>query len=105
MMKKILLAVFIFSTTFCFGQSITIIPAPVKLETKEGNFQLNTKTVIVVKDDELKHSANFLNDYLKKFYCFSLKVSKQAKKNYIELSVLTFIKAPDKPEQYALSVD
>ncbi len=103
-MKKVLLAL---ATTLvcCYGHSqLNIIPAPVKAEAKSGTFTINQQTVIVTGNGSEKESVNFLNDYLKKFYGFSLKTAKKADKNYIKLTTPTFVKAPENEERYTMEV-
>ena len=59
-------------------KKIAIIPEPVILKLGAENsspFVINKKTVIVLSSEEGRNSAAFLNDYLQKYYGFSLKVS------------------------------
>ncbi len=89
-MKKILLAVFLFSVTTCFSQqpSLNIIPEPAKVEIKEGIFTLNSSTIFVTRLSQTNNSINFFNDYLKKFYGFKLKTWSQTKtEGVIDLSL------------------
>ena len=88
-----------------FSQSsavVNIIPKPVSLKVKQGNFRLDKKTVIVVKDEGDKDAADFLNDYLQRFYGFSLNITDAASTNYISLSTKKFVKAPENDEHYTL---
>src|SRR6478609_637545 len=88
-MKKILLAVFLISTASCFAQqqSLNIIPEPVNAEIKDGNFAITPSTKIIIEASGVNNSVNFLNDYLKKFYGFELKTSKEkSTTNVIELN-------------------
>lgn len=56
------------------AQKVNIIPQPTSITEKEGFFTLTPKTPIIAQTkDELK-SANFLNEYLKNCYGFSLPV-------------------------------
>src|SRR5215471_2903073 len=86
-MKKLLLVFFIFSTTFCFSQSLSIIPEPAKVEVKQGTFTITPSTKIVISASNVEKSAAFFNNYLKKYYGFELKTTKHnAEKNVIELN-------------------
>ena len=71
----------------------------------KGNFILSGETVIVLSDDSGKHSADFLNDYLKQFYSFQLKIVKKAKDNFIFLSTMNENKNAEHPEGYDLKID
>lgn len=85
-------------------QSLSIIPVPVKAETKNGSFTINKNTVIVAKAGEEKATIDFFNNYLNKYYGFSLPVADKASKNFISFTTSTFVKAPDKPERYTLNI-
>jgi len=76
--------------------SVNIIPQPVSLKLGPGHFVLDKQTVIAVRDEVDRKSAQFLNDYLQQVYGFKLDIDKQEGKNYIRLSTKKFIKAPDK---------
>jgi hexosaminidase len=86
------------------GSAQEIIPRPVNMTTANGNFFITKSTVINAKDAEDKKTASFFNDYLQQVYGFKLQVNKAAKKNYINLATLKFIKAPDHAEGYKLNV-
>src|SRR5215212_9805225 len=87
-MKKILLAIFIVSTTFCFSQqTLNIIPEPVKAEIKQGAFTISPATKIISTGTGVEKSAAFLNHYLKEYYGFELQTTEQHdSKNVIELN-------------------
>ncbi len=86
-----------------FAQQISIIPKPVSLITKQGNFVINENTVIVAGGEDEKKSANFLNDYLQQLYGFKLKVDKKPVSNFIYISTkTTSAKAAD--GKYSISV-
>lgn len=67
------------------SQSIKIIPVPQQVAIKTGSFTVSPSTVILADEGE-KNSINFLNDYLKTCYGFTLKKAKSATSNYIRLS-------------------
>jgi hexosaminidase len=87
-MKKILLAIFIISTTICFSQqALDVIPLPAKEEIKQGAFTISPSTKIVFSASGVEKSAVFLNVYLKEYYGFELQTTKQNdSKNVIELN-------------------
>src|SRR5690349_21409936 len=83
--------------------SVNIIPKPVSLKVKAGTFRLDKNTAIVVKDEGDKDAADFLNDYLQKFYGYLLNIKDAATGNYISLSTKKFIQAPENDEHYTLN--
>jgi hexosaminidase len=87
-MKNILLVIFLFAAASCSSQSsLNIIPEPVKVEVKDGSFTITPSTKIIAEASGVSKSINFLNDYLKKFYGFELKTSKEkSATNVIELN-------------------
>jgi len=86
------------------SQNISIIPQPVSIETKKGNFILSDQTVILTADSSNSSSIQFLNNYLKSYYGFSLKVVKKATKNYIQFDLKTTAKKSSNKNQYELEV-
>ena len=90
-MKKILAILLILAAIKSQSQSnankYPITPRPQQLIPKSGSFNLSASTVLLLDDAGQKQSANFLNDYLKRFYGFTLKVVTKATKNYIRLGV------------------
>lgn len=83
--------------------SVQIIPKPVSLKIKSGSFRLDRHTNIVVKDEGDKHAADFFNDYLHRFYGFSLNISDFPTNNSIIFSTRKFKKVPDNEEHYTLN--
>ena len=85
-MKHRLLALMLLITLSMSAQDVNIIPKPSRLEKMDGNFSITPSTQIVLTGTGLEKSAQFLNDYLQKFYGFQLKVVKTSDfKNYISL--------------------
>ncbi|MBI2730506.1 MAG: beta-N-acetylhexosaminidase [Sphingobacteriales bacterium] len=95
-LKKTFLLSFFLLSIFAKGQQLPIIPQPSEATVQKGKFVINPSTVILISDEGLKPSADFLNNYLKSFYGFTLKTAVQAKTNFIQLGIKVFIKAPDK---------
>ena len=56
----------------------SIIPLPATMEFKEGSFDINDETVIVVTNDEEKKLANLLNERLTTASGFTLKILSNA---------------------------
>ncbi|MBN8858389.1 MAG: beta-N-acetylhexosaminidase [Sphingobacteriales bacterium] len=104
-MKKLFIAFFCFTAFQIQAQTkLPIIPAPVKAQSKAGSFTISEKTVIVVHGNTEKKTVDFFNNYLRKYYGFSLKTAAKASKNFISFGTRTFVKAPDKPERYTVEI-
>lgn len=100
---KFLLPLLLLFTTRVFSQNHIIIPQPVSLQAKEGTFTISKKTMIVVRDEEDRKAARFLNDYLQQFYGFALNnTDRQENKDYIRLS--TRDANPTSKDAYTLNV-
>ncbi|MES2329574.1 MAG: beta-N-acetylhexosaminidase [Bacteroidota bacterium] len=78
-MKQTLLALAVFFAVVAGAQEVNIIPKPTKVETQPGNFVITPATSIVLSETGLERSAQFLNDYLQKFYGFRLPVIKNGR--------------------------
>jgi hexosaminidase len=87
-----------------FTSAQQIIPEPVSMHTLSGNFALTKNTVLLAKDAEDNKTAGIFNDYLQQVYGFRLAVNKRAANNFIQLTTLKFIKAPEHEEGYSLNV-
>ncbi len=73
-MKQCLLILSLFLTVFINAQEVNIIPKPYRVEMQDGNFTLSAATQLVLSETGMERSAQFLNDYLDKFYGFHLQV-------------------------------
>lgn len=80
-MKKIITFLLIFAMIACKasasadGNKISIIPQPQLVTTVDGaGLTIDSGTIIVAQGCEEANSAGFLNDYLKRYYGFELKV-------------------------------
>ncbi len=74
-MKKlitVLTALLLFTTLF---SQVDIIPKPVSLKMGDGSFTITPATKIILPGNDSKLQASFLNDYLQKFYGFTLKTT------------------------------
>ena len=94
-MKKFILILICFGYVSANCQQLSIIPQPVESSLQKGKFILSPATVIVLSEDGLNPSVNFLNSYLKTYYGFTLKTAKKATKNFIKLGIKVFIRKPD----------
>lgn len=74
----VLLAVSMIGVASCTQRAATpvvsIIPEPVSLEQTKGTFTVDEHTTLVLTDPDLQPSADFLNEYLDKYYGFTLPV-------------------------------
>ena len=90
MKKTFPILLFLGMAIICTAQtSINIIPQPAELKQPEiaASFTITPATQILLEGTGLENSANFLNDYLQRFYHFKLKlVKKTASKNVIALN-------------------
>lgn len=103
-MKKILFAICCSFSLLLMAQETSIIPAPVSVQLKKGQFILNKNTVIV--HDELnKTSADFFNAYLNDVYGFTLAIAQSAKENVIRFNTSRFIQKAEKEERYTLTIN
>ncbi|MEO5564539.1 MAG: family 20 glycosylhydrolase, partial [Chitinophagaceae bacterium] len=71
------------------SQSINVIPQPVSVKQPRiaAKFSINPATQIVLEGSNLEKTAQFLNDYLQRFYLFQLKmVDKATGNNVIRLN-------------------
>lgn len=82
---------------------LNIVPQPVKTVRNTGAFQLSAQTVLVLMDEGERQSADFLNDYLERYYKFRLRTVKEASANYLRLATRRFIR-PGTEGKYNLQV-
>jgi hexosaminidase len=90
-MKQRLLALTLLFALFATAQDVNIIPKPFRTVKMDGNFSITPATQIILEETGLEKSAQFLNDYLQKFYGFRLQVIKNGglrnKTNLIRLDI------------------
>lgn len=104
-MKKIVLLFLILSSSIFTQAQITIIPnnstvniIPKPVVSQQGNpkfdFTINANTPIYIQNDSLLNAAQFLADYLQKYYSLQLKITKTKPiKNAIYLASATSFQA------------
>jgi hexosaminidase len=106
-MKKTFLFLFLLSSTFLFAQKSNyedpaIIPYPIHLEKKAGQFELSKKTTIVVDDDpQLLNEARYLQALIKEVIGANISFTKKANKNSIEIKHSSEL---NDPEAYNLNI-
>ncbi|HEU4791096.1 MAG TPA: beta-N-acetylhexosaminidase [Flavobacterium sp.] len=103
-MVKSFIALLLLCNAVSFAQEVSIIPQPVEVIKSAGSFIINTKTSLVVTNDENKKTVAFLNKYLKDYYGFELPVVKKADENCIKLKSRKDIEGL-KSEGYSLVSD
>ena len=103
-MKILLLAVAICYSVTMHAQEISIVPLPASVNPGKGSFTISSLTQIKLEGNGMEKSANFLNDYLKKIYGFSLQTTTGSSQNNV--IVLNFERL-DNPIRgaYKLTVD
>jgi hexosaminidase len=79
-MRSIFLLLALLISTFLMAQDVAIIPKPASVTLGKGAFTISPSTQIKLEGSGLQHTADFLNDYLKKFYGFTLVVTTQSPK-------------------------
>ncbi|WP_293741395.1 beta-N-acetylhexosaminidase [uncultured Pedobacter sp.] len=87
-MKKIIFLFLVLISFKVSAQEINIIPQPAYIDKKQTQkpFIIDSKTQIVVADSTLIPSADFLNDYLQKYYKLKLTITKVTPgRNFIKL--------------------
>lgn len=108
-MKKVTIAFLLLVAKITVAQlsNIDIIPAPVSYKVNTGKFIFSAATKIALNDSAELNAANFLNNYLKNYYGFTLGIIIRAKApaNSILLSTRRFIKAPANEERYTLNIN
>jgi hexosaminidase len=84
---------FVFLTMLSYGafaqnQQVSIIPQPVKMELKEGNFNIDKHTSIRLNNArrELQAAAQFFSNYIEKISGYTLPV-KRKKSQSVQLSI------------------
>lgn len=85
--------------------SLSVIPAPVKIEQHSGNFSLSNKTVILSSSTKDLPAIQFLNHYLQQYYGFSLRTVKKASTNFIRLKSSSGVGDTARPEGYTLQIN
>ena len=108
-MTKIFLFILVILTSYAYAQpvyiNITPKPAQVLVGNAEDHFTLDKHTVVIVGNNQLSGSFNYLNEYLNKYYGFQLKRGKTTSlplSNFIELNIISNVDT--QKDKYSLNV-
>ena len=93
----------LFFTILYSHAQVNIIPQPASLQIAQGVFTFSKNTVIAVRNESDRRTAELFNDYLQQVYGFKLDIDRQESRDYIRFNTKTFIQAPDK-DAYTLNV-
>lgn len=91
MKKLLLLAAFATVLTSCKNSNeeevkrISVVPKPLNSEIKEGEFEFNKNTSIHYEGEELKSTANYLQEQIKKITGWQLDLKKKLDQNQIQI--------------------
>lgn len=102
-MRKLLILLLLAIGFSAFSQEVAIIPKPVKMELKDGNFLIDHQTAIIFdsKNVNLRHTASFFAGFINKVSGIRIHLNgKQQKKIYLEIKPVKEIG----DEGYLLSV-
>ncbi|MGZ8545320.1 MAG: beta-N-acetylhexosaminidase, partial [Flavisolibacter sp.] len=101
-MRTGIFLVFFFTTLYSNAQ-VNIIPQPASLQIGKGVFTFSKKTVIAVRNEADRKTAELFNEYLQQVYGFKLDIDRQETRDYIRFNTKQFIQAPEK-DGYSLNV-
>jgi len=103
-MKILLLAIALCCSVMMHAQEISIVPLPASVSPGKGSFTISSSTQIKLEGSGMEKSVNFLDDYLKKIYGFSLQTTTSSSQNNV--IVLNFERLDNPiPGAYKLTVD
>lgn len=68
---------------YAHAQNVNIIPKPNNIKMGNGNFSINENVKLILLEKNTEKEAAFLNDYLKKYYGFALKVESHINKKNV----------------------
>jgi len=100
MKRHIFFILFCLCTTL-FAQNLSLIPQPVKVEEKQGSFELSNSTVISYNDSKAKSAAEMLAQKINIPTGYSLK-AEQGKSGKVQLNLLSSKNAELGKEGYTL---
>jgi hexosaminidase len=96
---------FLFLSTIGFAQNqLPLIPKPISVKLKEGNFVLNANTKIILSDTEFKNEVDLFNQFLKANYGFELQVLNNSKSSVNTIGIQKSNESNQKLEAYQLTV-
>ncbi|KLT65757.1 beta-N-acetylhexosaminidase [Pedobacter sp. BMA] len=107
-MRKIILLFLIIVSIKLSAQEVNVIPQPVELRPgtfPTSKFRINKSTTILVTDSAAINAANFLKDYITRYYNLNLKISSNTKD--IKGNTITLVLSDQlykNPDKYFVSV-
>lgn len=100
----VLLTAFMHARAAFSDTTIYLIPQPAKMIVGSGDFTVNKHTQIRYNDDADSVTANYLIDYIERFFHLKLSKTKQTTgSNNIEIVTKKFIQPPKNAEHYTIS--
>jgi hexosaminidase len=84
--------------------SQNIIPQPVKIEIKDGYFELNERTILAPNSKETYNDALIFNDYLKNLYGLELKIEMLSAIENNVIILEKIIRADIPPDSYEMII-
>ncbi len=103
MMRIILLATLFMFSVYTYAQEIKIIPQPVEIKMGSGSYTIKNQLQIVY-DAKAKSSAEFLSQYLNRFYKVNCKLTESSGQGRDAKTIYLLVGAVDKKEAYQLDV-
>src|SRR5690606_14758595 len=104
MRRRFLLLLASLAGLVIYGQQkpldISIIPAPVSITSKTGNFSLDNKTRLVVEHDQDRASAEFFQKYLADIYGIHPEITARVAGNCIVFKSDKTLRPAEKQEGY-----
>lgn len=85
-----------------YSGDVNIIPKPLKLVQKSGYFEINSGTTIVYNQEDIGYLGDFLNDFLRENYAFTL--SKQQATDYTPGSIYFRLTPEAEDESYQVTI-
>jgi hexosaminidase len=82
-MRGFLFSFSLFLSVSLSAQDISIVPKPARLVQGKGAFRLTASTHIRLEGSGMQASVDFLNDYLKKYYGFTLSAARTSDKSNV----------------------
>ncbi|WP_428329222.1 beta-N-acetylhexosaminidase [Mucilaginibacter sp.] len=101
-MKFSFFALFLFLSSFLSAQNVNIIPLPKSFVKADGQFQLNSHTVIGINDNSLLPQANYLQTELLKAKGLAIPVDQNEVKASIDLQL---VRGNQPAEAYTLKIE
>lgn len=103
MKTKLLLFISLLTIVYGCNEKVSIIPMPVEVvQSRNGNFKLNNN-MHCSYSEEVINSANYLQDYFRKYYDITLKINNDNKSENVDVRLI--FDESFNNGQYELSID